>query len=54
MSNFVSAIICVVCLGIANFGVQAFREVPNYLDAAHITWNQLWAIGIYYFIWIKE
>lgn len=54
MSNFVGAIICVVCLAIANFGVAAFREVPNYLDAAQITWNQLWAIGIYYLIWVKD
>ena len=54
MSKLAGAIWCVIALGIANFGVEAFREVPNYLDAAHITWNQLWAIGIYYFLWVKE
>jgi hypothetical protein len=54
MSNFVGAIICVVCLGLANFGVEAFREVPNYIEASKTTWNQLWAIGIYWALWLKD
>ena len=54
MSNFVGAIICVVCLGLANFGAEAFREVPNYIEASKTTWSQLWAIGMYYFIWLKD
>jgi hypothetical protein len=47
-------IICVVSLAIANFGVQAFHEVPNYQDSLNITWNQGCAVLIYYFIWSKN
>jgi hypothetical protein len=54
MTNLVSAIVCVICLGLANFGVEAFREVSDYSDALKTTWNQAWAIGIYYFIWVKD
>jgi hypothetical protein len=44
----------IVCLALANFGIEAFREVPNYLEAGKTTWNQLVAVLIYYFIWSKE
>jgi hypothetical protein len=47
-------IVCIVCLGLANFGVEAFREVPNYIDAGHITWNQFAAVLIYHFIWAEK
>lgn len=54
MSNMSGAIVCVISLAIATFGVEAFREVPNYMDAAKATWNQACAIGVYYFIWVKD
>ncbi len=54
MSNLISAVLCLVCLAIANFGVEAFHTVPDYMNAAKVTWNQTWAIGIYYFIWVKD
>lgn len=47
-------IVCIISLALANFGVQAFHEVPNYQGALGTTWNQAWAIGIYYFIWAKD
>lgn len=45
---------CAVSLGLANFGVESFREVPDYLQAANITWSQLIAIVIYHIFWIKD
>lgn len=54
MPNFVGAIVCVICLAIANFGVEAFREVSDYSDALKTTWDQMWAVGIYYLIWLKD
>lgn len=47
-------IVCIVCLAIANFGVEAFREVPNYIEAVKVTWNQLVAVMIYYFFWAND
>ena len=47
-------IVCIVCLAIANFGVEAFREVPHYMEAVKVTWNQLVAVMIYYFFWAND
>lgn len=47
-------IVCVVCLALANFGFEWFREVPNYVDARLTTWNQFTALLIYYFIWAEK
>lgn len=47
-------IICIVSLAIANFGIEAFSEVPNYLVATKTTLNQISAVLIYYFIWAKD
>ena len=47
-------IVCIVSVALANFGVQAFHEVPNYQDALSTTWSQAWAVLIYYFIWSKD
>jgi hypothetical protein len=45
---------CTVSLGLANFGVEAFREIPDYLHAASLTWNELLAISVYHYIWVKD
>jgi hypothetical protein len=50
----VGVIVCVVSLALANYGVQAFHEVPDYQDSLSTTWNQGWAVLIYYFIWSKN
>jgi hypothetical protein len=50
----VSVITCIVCFALANFGVQAFHEVPDYQGALGTSWSQAWAVMIYYFIWAKE
>lgn len=47
-------IVCIVCLAIANFGVTAFHEVPDYMEAGKITWNQFVAVMIYYFFWAEK
>lgn len=55
MSNLIGAIICALSLAIANFGVEWFvHEVPNYMDAGKTTWSQLWAIGMYYLLWVRD
>ena len=43
--------LCLLSLLLANFLVEAWRDVPNYLDATMTTWSQMWALIIYYFIW---
>ena len=50
----IGVIICIISFAIANFGVEAFHEVPHYMEAVKTTWNQAWAVGAYYFIWIKK
>lgn len=46
---------CIASFALANFGVEAvMHDIPNYEHALETTWNQAWAIGIYYFIWVKE
>ena len=47
------AIICIICLGLANYMVESWRDIPNYEHALETTWNQAWAVFIYYFIWTK-
>jgi hypothetical protein len=49
----VGVIICIICLALANFGIEAFREVPNYHAEFSTTWNQGMAVLIYYCIWAK-
>lgn len=49
-----SAIICIVCFAIANFGIAAFHNDPHYQDALGTTWSQAWAVLIYYFVWVKD
>ena len=43
--------LCLLSLLLANFLVEAWRDVPNYIDAAKTTWSQMWALIIYYFLW---
>ena len=50
----IGVILCTIALALANFGVEAFRDVPSYIDAAMITWNQFFAIMIYYIFWEKQ
>lgn len=50
----IGVIICIISFAIANFGVEAFHEVPDYMEAVKTTWNQAWAVGVYYFIWVKD
>jgi hypothetical protein len=45
---------CVISLLIANLFVEYWRDVPDYLEVAKITWSQMWALLLYYFIWVKE
>ena len=47
-------IVCILSLAAANFGYQAFKDVPVYMDAIHATWSQTMGILIYYFIWAKK
>lgn len=48
-------VMCIISLALANFGVEWFHnDVPNYLDALAITWHQLCALLIYYFLWVRE
>ena len=53
MLNVFSVIVCSISFAIADFGVEYFRDVPNYSDAAHATWNQFVALMTYYFIWVR-
>jgi len=48
------AVICVLSLIAANFGVESFDDVPNYTHALLVSWHQLVAIGIYNWLWVKE
>ena len=51
----IGAIICILSLAVANFGSEwILHQVPDYLNAAHITWNQMVAILIYYFLWARD
>jgi len=45
---------CLLSLFIANFLVESWHDVPNYAEAAKVTWSQMWALIIYHFIWEKE
>jgi hypothetical protein len=47
-------VICVICLGLANFAVAALHADPHYQSALGTTWSQAWAVLIYHFIWTKD
>lgn len=49
-----NVILCLVTLALANFMVEAWHDVPNYEEAAKITWSQIWALIIYHVLWEKE
>ncbi len=44
-------LICILSLALADFGVEYFKEVPNYIQAGTITFHQFLALAIYHFIW---
>jgi hypothetical protein len=48
------AILCGLSLIAANFLVEAWRDVPNYMEAMHIGWEQCVALAIYNWLWVKE
>ena len=48
----INAIICWVTLILANLGVEYFHG-GDYLQVAQTSYNQLLAIMIYYFIWVR-
>jgi hypothetical protein len=49
---FIGAIMCVLSLLAANFGVEYFIN-QNYMSAAETTYHQMIAIAIYYGIWVR-
>lgn len=49
-----SVILCTISLALANFGVEWFRDVPNYIHAGEVTWHQFLGIVIYYILWTKN
>ena len=48
------AIICSLTLIAACFLVEAWHDVPDYVHAAEIAWEQCLAIAIYNWLWVKE
>jgi uncharacterized membrane protein (DUF373 family) len=48
------AVYCALSLILANFLVEAFHNVPDYVEAAHISFEQCVAIAIYSWLWVKE
>lgn len=52
MLNFFSVLLCSMSFAIADFGVECFRDAPDYTDAAKATWHQFVALQTYYWIWV--
>lgn len=52
MLNFFTVLLCSISFAIADFGVEYFRDVPDYLEAAKTTWNQFVALQTYYWVWV--
>lgn len=52
MLNVVNVLFCSLSFAIADFVVEYFRDVPNYMDAAKATWQQFVALQTYYWIWV--
>jgi hypothetical protein len=48
------AINCWLSLFAACFLVESWHDFPDYSHAAEIVWQQLVAIGIYNWLWVKE
>lgn len=46
-----NVILCLITLALANYIVQGLHDVPNYAEAAKVTWSQMWALIIYYVLW---
>jgi hypothetical protein len=44
-------IMCIISLGIANFGTEFFTGA-DYMHAAGTTWNQFIAMVIFYYLWV--
>ena len=44
---------CLLSLLLANFIIEYWHDIPNYMEAAKITWSQMWALIIYHFLWEK-
>lgn len=49
----IDLIACIVSIGIANFAVEYFTDA-NYIQAANLTYQQLLALAIYHFIWVRN
>jgi len=47
----IKVLICFISLALANYIVEGLHDVPNYEEAAKVSWTQLWALVIYHFIW---
>jgi len=45
---------CVLSFLIANLLVESWKDVSDYEHAISLTWSQMWALVIYYFIWEEE
>lgn len=46
-------IACIISLGIVNFGMEYIGDA-NYILAANLTYQQLLALLIYQFIWVRN
>ena len=46
-------IACIISLGIVNFGIEYIGDA-NYIQAANLTYQQLLALAIYHFIWVRN
>jgi hypothetical protein len=53
MLNFLNVLLCSLSFAIADFGVEYFRDAPNYMTAATATWNQFVALQTYYWVWVR-
>jgi hypothetical protein len=51
--NMIGAIVCALSFITANFGVEFFKDYPNYSSVGLVSWHQTVAIAVYYFIWVR-
>lgn len=49
-----NVILCLITLALANYIVEAWHDVPDYMEAVKITWSQMWALIIYHVLWENQ
>lgn len=49
-----NVILCLITLALANYIVEAWKDVPDYVHAGFTTWSQVWALIIYHVLWENQ